>query len=201
MTTFCWLPPLSRPTGCVGRLRLDREVAIIASGRRGCGARKLMSGRAGPMRSGREIGEVMLNATHLRGAALRVRRSSGTRPSPAPTAVCRGARRKRLAVQQHGAAVGPVGAVDQPRQLAAAGADEAAEAEHLAAMQIEAGADAPAAAGVSPRTRQHDLAAGRRRVRLSTASRRPADDRLDKRCARQFGAGRARPPSGRRGRP
>ena len=44
----------------------------------------------------------------------------------------RGARRERLAVQRHAAGIGPVRAIDQPRQFAPAGADQAANAQHLA---------------------------------------------------------------------
>ena len=51
----------------------------------------------------------------------------------------RAARRQRLAVEQDLATVAAVDAVDRAEQLAAAGADEPRDAEHLPRVQVEAG--------------------------------------------------------------
>ena len=41
------------------------------------------------------------------------------------------------AVERHAAGIGAIGAVDQPDELRAAGADQSAETEHLALVQVE----------------------------------------------------------------
>ena len=74
-----------------------------------------------------------MKATLLVSTRPSVRRSSGTRPRPAlhrRDAAMRGAKGSPSSVMR--AAIGPVGAVDQPHQLGAPGADQAAKAEHFA---------------------------------------------------------------------
>ena len=59
-------------------------------------------------------------------------RSSGARPRPAAIAAPGRPAGSRLPSTSDLAGVGRVEAVDQPQQLGAAGADEPADAEHLA---------------------------------------------------------------------
>ena len=185
-TTFCWLPPLSSRTGCVG-VALTRSSSTIGAGERGFAPPRQHAERRQPaavrQRDVARDGQAGDQALALR--------SSGSRPMPLRNRVGRAAkpdRRGRRRSSRPG--VEAVGAGEHARQLAAAGAEQAGDAEHLAGVQREA--DVATARRARPSARR-------------AAARAPgAGAHLRKVLARRRGwpsAAPARPPSTSRQQP
>ena len=131
-----------------------------------------------------EVGELQVE-----GDALGEQQSLGAtllrhEPEPCLDGVGGRVRRERLALQGHGAGIGLVRAIDQARELGPAGTDEASEAEHLAAPEIEADASDPRKPRETADLQRHGArrrSGGGRRQPLDPAP----DDRLDQRAARE----------------
>ena len=136
MTTFCWLPPLSWPTGVstldvlIARSRIVRSASALRR-------RPLIIGSIGLATIEARLASPTLKARLFVRTSPSARRSSGTKPIPARTACGRAAGRKAPAIQRHRAPVGPVGAEEEACDLASARADEAAKSKHLALAQVE----------------------------------------------------------------
>ncbi len=134
--TFCWLPPDSVRDRLAERRRLDRETlrrALEAS------AASLPRDRMDAREKRSSTGKVRFSATDRPSTRPLSRRSSGTRPKPKPDRVGRRADGDRLALERRSLpAVGPGDAEQAFQHFAAAGADQAGDAEHLAAVEIEA---------------------------------------------------------------
>ena len=156
MTTFCWLPPLSWPTGVsmldalIARSRIVRSASALR--RRPLDA----IGSIGLATIEPRFASPTLKARLLVSTRPSARRSSGTKPNPAFTAAAglRGAKGFLSTVMVPSR---PVRAEQEPGQFAAAGADETAKAEHFAPLQVETDFAHFRRAG-EPAHGKHDLA-------------------------------------------
>ena len=124
--------------------RLDREVA--RSSARASSARVRADEAAAPARGSApsRLARLTLKATLLAEDAA-PRRGAPPAPEPTPALTASAGLRGANGLPSQLSSSPPSGRsapIDQPRSLAAPGADEPAEAEHLAAMQIEADAAA-----------------------------------------------------------
>ncbi len=139
ITTFCWLPPLSRPTG------VSTDGVLIASSRTVSSAsdarrRPSIERQGGAVDDASEIGELQVE-----GDALGQQQSLGSpllrhQAEPRLDGVDGRARREGPALQRHGPGIGAIGAIEEAGEFGPAGPDEAADAEHLAAPEVEADA-------------------------------------------------------------
>ena len=132
-TTFCWLPPLSSRTACVG-VALTRRFATIgrASSDSQPDAKEAEAGEPTAVgqcdvaRDG-QAGDEAVGFAVFGQQADAVSNRVGGCPKD-----------HRRAVDEDAAGIGMIGAREHARQLAATGAEQPADAEHLARAQREA---------------------------------------------------------------